>query len=395
MQTFVNRRGFTLIELLVVIAIIAVLAAILFPVFATAREKARQTTCANNQRQIATTILIYAQDNDGAFPSQDIVWNLVNTTPKILICPTSKGLTNSYVYSFGLSGASQKDITSPDSVICTADGQHAAARTGVITTYNNVAYGPEDYAYRHVNNQYFNASYCDGHVAATNAITSATPIAWFRADYGITVGAALKVTNWVSFGSQEAIQQNGTCTYLPSGLNTHETVQFSDNNCLTQTGGTLPGGISLSQMTAFVVFQTVNKPVTPVYLLDYGISANSNTGLIYLNGGNLIVTPQNGSGSYTTSTGYNDDKPHLVAVTATTSKTTINIDHGATTTTGAATLNASNLISPLANINLGIWAGGGNSKGTYYISEAIFYTSVLSNTDLQKMISQLCSKYGI
>jgi prepilin-type N-terminal cleavage/methylation domain-containing protein len=53
MSKQVNRHGFTLIELLVVIAIIAILAAILFPVFARAREKARQTTCTSNQRQIA------------------------------------------------------------------------------------------------------------------------------------------------------------------------------------------------------------------------------------------------------------------------------------------------------------------------------------------------------
>ncbi|MEI6521594.1 MAG: prepilin-type N-terminal cleavage/methylation domain-containing protein, partial [bacterium] len=59
-----RQKGFTLIELLVVIAIIAILAAILFPVFARAREKARQTTCTNNQRQIATTLLMYAQDHE-------------------------------------------------------------------------------------------------------------------------------------------------------------------------------------------------------------------------------------------------------------------------------------------------------------------------------------------
>lgn len=60
--------GFTLIELLVVIAIIAILAAILFPVFAQAREKARQTSCLNNNRQYATATLMYIQDYDEAFP---------------------------------------------------------------------------------------------------------------------------------------------------------------------------------------------------------------------------------------------------------------------------------------------------------------------------------------
>jgi len=59
-----TRTGFTLIELLVVIAIIAILAAILFPVFAQAREAARKTSCLSNQKQIATAILMYAGDHD-------------------------------------------------------------------------------------------------------------------------------------------------------------------------------------------------------------------------------------------------------------------------------------------------------------------------------------------
>jgi prepilin-type N-terminal cleavage/methylation domain-containing protein/prepilin-type processing-associated H-X9-DG protein len=63
-----GRSAFTLIELLVVIAIIAILAAILFPVFAKAREKARQTTCLSNTKQMANAVAMFAQDHDEALP---------------------------------------------------------------------------------------------------------------------------------------------------------------------------------------------------------------------------------------------------------------------------------------------------------------------------------------
>lgn len=64
-----KTKGFTLIELLVVIAIIAILAAIIFPVFAQARQKAYQVTCQSNLKNIATAIMLYVEDNDGKYPN--------------------------------------------------------------------------------------------------------------------------------------------------------------------------------------------------------------------------------------------------------------------------------------------------------------------------------------
>src|ERR671915_2414483 len=86
MQPLVERRrgpvraGFTLIELLVVIAIIAILAAILFPVFAQAREKARQSACLSNTKQLGSAVMMYTQDYDETFALNLYLLNPSNGT---------------------------------------------------------------------------------------------------------------------------------------------------------------------------------------------------------------------------------------------------------------------------------------------------------------------------
>jgi len=127
------KRGFTLIELLVVIAIIAILASILFPVFAKAREKARQTTCLSQVRQIATAVQMYTQDNAGRYPSYP--WTSGVTTylggaTKMFFCPSDAANDTIQVCSYGFNGCllrldstgvNEAQVNSPVDVGCIAD----------------------------------------------------------------------------------------------------------------------------------------------------------------------------------------------------------------------------------------------------------------------------------
>jgi prepilin-type N-terminal cleavage/methylation domain-containing protein/prepilin-type processing-associated H-X9-DG protein len=126
------RRGFTLIELLVVIAIIAILAAILFPVFAQAREAARKATCQSNLKQIGEAVLMYAQDYDETLPnsgssggSGDITGSVEPYTKQrygqgIWKCPSHPGFsatagwTSSYGYNWQYLFASGPDYPHTD-----------------------------------------------------------------------------------------------------------------------------------------------------------------------------------------------------------------------------------------------------------------------------------------
>ncbi|MHB8996905.1 MAG: prepilin-type N-terminal cleavage/methylation domain-containing protein [Armatimonadota bacterium] len=145
-----HRRGFTLIELLVVIAIIAILAAILFPVFAKAREKARQSSCLSNIKQLGLGAMMYVQDYDERFfpryqpittypaPANATWWIMPAGTPGLLdpyvkntqiqYCPSGGTTRFGYGYNANLisGNVSLGQITRPAEVILFEDDTFGA-----------------------------------------------------------------------------------------------------------------------------------------------------------------------------------------------------------------------------------------------------------------------------
>jgi prepilin-type N-terminal cleavage/methylation domain-containing protein/prepilin-type processing-associated H-X9-DG protein len=175
-----QRSGFTLIELLVVIAIIAILAAILFPVFARAREKARQSSCLSQQKQIALGILMYAQDYDEEMPRQyttnpTVRW-MAYVMPyiknyQLFTCPSDQsysldpvnpggdetiGIGYSVYFEYG---RSMSLIAKPSQTVLTADGTNFRVKPEG-HSYENYAL-TRLVAFRH--NGTANVTFVDGH----------------------------------------------------------------------------------------------------------------------------------------------------------------------------------------------------------------------------------------
>ena len=179
-----RRKGFTLIELLVVIAIIAILAAILFPVFAKAREKARQSSCLSNVKQLTLGLMQYVQDYDEKFPGRyavtvypdyvytgqrwdNVIMPYVKNT-QVKECP-SRQSTSEIDYGYNTvstngyplgTGATLAGIDKPASIVMILDSDRAP------TAYQPASYNWTDWSsyYPGLHNDGVNCGFVDGHV---------------------------------------------------------------------------------------------------------------------------------------------------------------------------------------------------------------------------------------
>jgi prepilin-type N-terminal cleavage/methylation domain-containing protein len=161
-MAFKSRPGFTLIELLVVIAIIAILAAILFPVFAQAREKARQTACLSNMKQVGLSVRMYAQDYDETLPHTELGadvddaheylwgdmlqpymknWQLLqcpSAAQKILFKTGATTYSEQWSYNYGINDIIAQNCTSPDDPTCRHIGVAGQADAAIGTPASTI-----------------------------------------------------------------------------------------------------------------------------------------------------------------------------------------------------------------------------------------------------------------
>ncbi len=250
------KKGFTLIELLVVIAIIAILAAILFPVFARAREKARQTTCTSNQRQISATCAMFAQDHEEVMPVTASVWTSLKLEPGVVKCGSAPDSpTNSYVYNSNCSGASLGDFDDPSAQWLTADG------LGQTTGQENIAYDSSDVWLRHSKQAVI--SYVDGHVGTTKTLPAVFPFTqkgldlWLRADT-IIADTDGKISTWPTLYGKYRVYQTNTAnrpTFQVAGFKGRPSVYMPGFS----TGLFSNYNKSLSNFTIFTVFTCQNS----------------------------------------------------------------------------------------------------------------------------------------
>ena len=396
-----RKPGFTLIELLVVIAIVAVLAAILFPVFARAREKARQTSCLNNQRQILTSLLIYVQDHNETFPPAVSVWSELNLPAAVLRCSSQTAKTgNSYVYSNVVAGQALGQIGTPTGVLVTGDGPSATS-TGIP---NVAAYVKTDYDFRHQG--MIVGGYADGHVVATSILPINSDVSlsymtslgiWLRAD-SVPAGP---VAYWPDLsGNMKHAYNESLYSQVPTNPPTatstgvgNKVIRFSGAQFLLVPS---PSIVNLDYpVTDAVVFATTTSTNQGWLLTQLGGTWQSGCDRTFMLSATQMThyvwssnTPHSLSGNAIVCDGL----PHLALVVCSNTaspKHSLYVD-------GKLIASDNNLSDQIQSV-LAIGGQVDYNSGYYTgdLMEYLHYDAALSGSNLQTVMTYLMGRYGI
>jgi type II secretory pathway pseudopilin PulG len=405
--------------------IIAILAAILFPVFAKAREKARQTSCINNQKQITTAGLMYAQDHDEMMPGADVFWGAISIDKGVLKCPTKSRLANGYVYANLVAGKALGELPNPDTTAVCGDGATTtvqAATTVYEATYDGAAYLTADYdATRHGGRMV--ASYLDGHqeLIGTAPATSGLPlkasfmlpitnnlVLWLNAD---TLSGS-SVSSWADLsgtGNNASVASGCSAPSLTTNaLNGHNVVSF---NGVNTTGNALTGtGAQMNGMDAFIVGRVKT-------------GAQSNSGIFIMNNSSAGVDYGTGETSIIWNSGWAGGNPsgadarwhgnypgtmsnatlavnawHIYGYTVDGSASSANVTLRDKGTTFASGSGAGNMSNNLNKYMIGCRMSGGGTSANWClcdVAEIIVYKAPLSTGDRQTIENLLRTRYNL
>jgi len=405
-----NKRGFTLIELLVVIAIIAILAAILFPVFAKAREKARQTSCLNNQKQITTAVLLYAQDHDEMLPDAASMWGAISVDKGVLKCASKSRLANGYLYSNKVAGLALGKIDHPETEAVTGDGAHAAtgATTAIGDTYDNVAYKSTDFdSSRHGGKLI--VSFLDGHVELTATIpaTSGLP---FKGGLPYTTGlkfnfdaatlSAGAVSSWADTTNTITVVSSGSDqpTCVASGIGGRPSVHFAGGTQYLSTAASVDlfNGNASSDFAYFVVVNPATQTAANANIFDYDHAGNGSHGMV------LQTTATNNDFAvalHNTGGGWDGWTGSTITLTANTPVLISLVKTGSTATFSAGSqtksISCGTADFQSRTLSLGNLTTAHNRGLIGDIAEFDWYLGTVGASDVTAMQTYLKAKYGM
>lgn len=270
------NKGFTLIELLVVIAIIAILAAILFPVFAQARAQARKTTCLSNVKQLSLGVLMYTQDYDETFP---LLFTKVYTTDPAtfswsgsVTAPSAAAWQNSvqpYVKNYGIMICPENFLTNGNPVVAIDPflnyGMPPLSGVHGIPQWGDTYYGDTTDFNNHVQWQGLAGAYPDNTWSSTSTVgTPSSPLSAISSPADMTMVTDSSMADWWATAFGPGGQDTDFFHYCVTWYSAYQVQRFGPIGRHTQQNKTACSYLRVSGGQIVVAFTDGHAKSLPI-----------------------------------------------------------------------------------------------------------------------------------